>query len=184
MPHQPPDRFASGRGGSRTTPSLIGIPAGVGDHHNTVQVVGHDNPGVRHHVIVLRGQPLPHLGNDASGIVQAYRAIDNIAEYTHPTLRDDSNEIGPRLAVIVSLQADTAAMVLFGIVPSSPRSSQNCSATRYSKPKYAFCTIALLRRLVAVSSSTISPLCNTYPRWAIERACKAFCSTNRTVVPC
>ena len=164
--------------------TLIGIPTGVGDHHNPVQVVGHDDPGIQHHVSVLCGQPLSRLGNDTSCIVPAYRAIDNIAEYTHPPLRDESNEIGPRLAVIVSLQADTAAMVLFGIVPSSPRSSQDCSATRYSKPRYAFCTIALLRRLVAVSSSTISPLCNTYPRWAIERACKAFCSTNRTVVPC
>ena len=135
-------------------------------------------------MIVLGGQLLPSLNNDAFGIVQAHRAIDNITEHTYPTLRDDSNEIGTQLTVIVSLQADTAAMVLFGIVPHPPHASQNRSATRYSKPRYAFCTIALLRRLVAVSSSTISPLCNTYPRCAIERACKAFCSTNRTVVPC
>src|SRR5688572_1599494 len=53
----------------------------------------------------------------------------------------------------------------------------------YSMPRYDFCTVGSFLRTSALLLMTISPVCRTYPRFAIASAMSAFCSTNRIVTP-
>lgn len=73
--------------------------------------MGHDNEGVRFHAgIKKRRSYVPKRLDHPSRIIQRHFSINHIRKQALPILRHDGDEMRHRLGVIVSLQADGAAV--------------------------------------------------------------------------
>ncbi|GIW92826.1 MAG: hypothetical protein KatS3mg110_0867 [Pirellulaceae bacterium] len=86
--------------------------------NDAMHVVGHDHEFilVQSHIRAdLRGLQ-PFFAHDFAPRVQPHLTIHHFAEEAHAILRDDGKKIRPGLGIIVSLEPNAVAMVLFGIV--------------------------------------------------------------------
>lgn len=104
-----------GLGHGMPCPNIIG--GGVmGNHQDAVDMVWHDDECIQLDMREMVRYVRPTLVCDATRIVQPHFRIHHPAEQTRAVLRDDGDKIRPGLGIIVALQADASAVVLFGIV--------------------------------------------------------------------
>jgi hypothetical protein len=95
--------------------------------------------------------------------------------FGRPSSADPFRPIGPSAAGRRKLPLPTRAGPLVRVSSRWLRAQ--------SSPRYALRTISFLMRPAASPVRTTSPVWRTYPRWAIDSAWRAFCSTSRIVVP-
>ena len=76
-----------------------------------MNVIGHDGKGIQFSQREVIRDILQTTPGDCAGIVQPHYSIHDLAEQAFPIPRADRHEIGARLRIVVSLQADGTAMV-------------------------------------------------------------------------
>ena len=90
------------------------------DHDDDVYVIGHNNKGIQFNQREMARDFLPTTLGDFAGIIQPHFAVHHMAEKALLIPRTDRHKIRPWLGVVMSLQADGAAVVFFGIEPHYP----------------------------------------------------------------
>lgn len=93
-----------------------GILVTVHDDDDAVDVVGHDDERVHHHVGPYLRRPVPFVGDDVAVRVSVHAVVDHVAEKTGASAGAYRDEIRPGLRVIIPAQADGLAVVFLGVV--------------------------------------------------------------------
>ncbi|MDZ7316106.1 MAG: hypothetical protein ONB24_08290 [candidate division KSB1 bacterium] len=81
------------------------------NHDDPMEMVGHYDVFIRLHVRKFAIQFYPPMFDHSPRVVQTHFPVHDIAEQTRPILGHDGNKIRPRTGIIVSFQANAAAMV-------------------------------------------------------------------------
>ena len=74
------------------------------DNH-PMHVIRHHHKHIQPHVRVMLRQPLPHPRHHPTRGIHLHRAVGNVPEQKHPTLRTDRHRIRARLRVVIPLQS-------------------------------------------------------------------------------
>ena len=114
------------RGGFQTRPY---------NDDNSVNMIWHNNKCIQFHIRVMIWQIIPNAVHDSPCIVQSHFPSHHLAEQARTVMRANGDKIRPDLRIIVSLDADAAAVVA-GLKPvrtilinHNPRSFKNRSAS-------------------------------------------------------
>jgi len=96
-------------------PNIIG--GGVmGNHQNAMNMVRHDDECIQLDMREMVRYVRPTLVCDVTRLVQTHFPRHHLAEQTRAVVDADGDKICPRLRVIISGQANAAAVVLFRVV--------------------------------------------------------------------
>ena len=95
-----------------------------------MHMIRHNNEFVQFHIGEMNRDFMPTFFNVLPLIVQPHFPVHNIAEQTNPVLRANSDEIGPLLRIIISLQPNRSAMAsIIGPISLSAQVSSGCGGT-------------------------------------------------------